>query len=77
MNLSFSKKNYNSGVSILNVFLFITLKQAPIRNKLIQNEYPMKQQNYMQMQKFSVHFPSRSSDLGKSLSITSIKFVLI
>lgn len=81
LNLKYSSKNYNNGVIILNLFLFKTLKQTPINSKsimlqLIQIQFPMKQQSYMQMQKFSLHFPNQSSDLGKSFSITSTKLVL-
>jgi len=43
---------------------------------LIQTQCPTKQQSYVKMQKFSLHFPSPSLDLGKSLSITSTKPVL-
>ena len=78
---SYSKKNYSSGVIILNLFLFRRLKQTPINSKTIilqfnQIQNPIKQQLYMQMQKLSLHFPSPSSDLGNSLSTTSTKLVL-
>ena len=78
---SYNKRSYNRKDIILNLFLFKTLKQTPISSKsimlqLIQIQWPMKQQIYMQKKKAIQHFPSQSSDLGKSLSITSIKLVL-
>ena len=74
---NYSKKNYSNGVIFLNLFLFRRLKQTPINSKSIMLHFiQIKQQLYMQMQKFSLHFPSPSSDLGNSLSTTSTELVL-
>ena len=75
---SYNKKNYSSGVIILNLFLFRKLKETPINNKTLMLKIMclIQQQIYMQMQKLSVHFPSPLSDLGNNLSTTSTELVL-
>ena len=76
LNLNYSRKNYNIGVIILNLFPFITMKETPISSLLIQIQCSFQKQICMQMQKFSFHFPIPSSNLGNSLSTTSTKLVL-
>ena len=79
--VSFNKKNYNSGVIILNLFLFRTLRLTAINNKniklrLVHIQHPFQDQMCRKMHKCNMHLPSSSLDLGKSLSITSTKLVL-
>ena len=52
-------------------------QNRPINSNSIMLQFiQIKQQGYMQMQKFSLHFPSPSLDLGNILSTTSTERVL-
>ena len=80
-NFNFSKMNFSKRVTILNLFLFRKLKKTPISSKsvklsLIHIQFFVEQQIYMQMQQLSVHFSSPSSNVGKSLYITSTELAL-
>ena len=79
--LNFNKMNFSKRVTILNLFLFRRLRMTPISSKsvklqLIPIQFLVLEQMYMQVQQFSLHFLSLSSDLGKSLSTTSTELVL-
>ena len=80
-SLKSSKMNFRKSVIMLNLFLFRKLRGTPISNKniklqLIHIQFLVQEHIYMQMQQFSLHFPSPSLDLGKSLSTTSTELVL-
>ena len=83
LSQSYNNRSYSRKDILLNLFKtipYLTLKQDPINNQqviksvmlsLIPIKCQFQEQFRIKMQKFSLHFPSRSSDIGKSLSTTS------
>ena len=76
LNPSYNKKNYSSGVIILNLFRGTPINRNNIKLQSIHIRFLVQEHIYMQMQQFSLHFPSPSSDLGKSLSTKIMELVL-